>query len=198
MRRILGRAVLLGGAVACIAAGLAVGLILVEGGQDDRHPAAAIVVLGASQRDGLPSPVFAARLDHAVALFRAGRAPLLVVTGGKSGADRTTEAAAARAYALVRGVPAEAILVEDRSRTTLESLRAVAGILAQNGIADAIFVSDPTHMLRVLLIANDLGIVAYGSPTRTSPIEAEPARLAGAVAHELGAIALYLLTERSR
>ena len=77
------------------------------------------MVLGAAQFDGRPSAVFAARLDHAVALYLAGLAPYLVVTGGKLEGDRTTEAAVARAYALERGVPADHILVEDAGRSTL-------------------------------------------------------------------------------
>ena len=165
-----------------------------QGARDEQRPAGAIVVLGAAQYDGRPSAVFAARLDHAVALFDSGVAPYLVVTGGKQPGDRTTEAETARAYALANGVPASAILMEDAGRTTLESLRAVARILADKGIADAVFVSDPTHMLRVLRIAQDEGIRAFGSPTRTSPIEADRSRYLDATVHELGALAQYFLT----
>jgi uncharacterized SAM-binding protein YcdF (DUF218 family) len=151
-------------------------------------------VLGAAQYDGRPSPVLAARLDHAVALFLTGDYRFFVVTGGKAEGDRTTEAAVARAYALARGVPAARILVEDRGRTTLESLRAVAGILAAQGIGDAVFVSDPSHMLRVLRMAADLGLTAWGSPTPTSPVASDPPRLVEAYAHELGALAFYFFT----
>src|SRR5262249_37848837 len=91
--------------------------ILAQGQVDEQRPADAIVVMGAAQYDGRPSPIFAARLDHAVSLYRAGIAPTLVVTGGKADGDRTTEAASARAYAIARGVPAAAILMEDQSRT---------------------------------------------------------------------------------
>jgi uncharacterized SAM-binding protein YcdF (DUF218 family) len=168
-------------------------LIWDQGSRDERHPAGAVVVLGAAQYDGRPSPVFAARLDHAVALYLAGTAPYLVVTGGKQAGDRTTEAATARRFALDRGVPDDAILLEDRGRTTVESLRAVARILEQRGIHDAVFVSDPTHMLRVLMIARDEGLTAYGSPTPTSPIEADTLSRLDATAHELGGIVQYLL-----
>jgi uncharacterized SAM-binding protein YcdF (DUF218 family) len=162
-----------------------------QGARDERRPAGAVVVLGAAQYDGRPSPVFAARLDHAVALFLTGDYRYLVVTGGKADGDRTTEAAVARAFALARGVPDERILVEDRGRTTLESLQAVAALLARQGIRDAVFVSDPTHMLRVLRMASDLGMTAWGSPTPTSPVDSDPSRLAAAYVHELGALALY-------
>ena len=167
--------------------------ITAQGGLDEQRPADAIVVLGAAQYDGRPSPVFAARLDHALALYRKGLAPLLVVTGGREPGDRTTEAASARAYALARGVPAAAILSEDQGRTTLESLEAVASLLRARGLHTAVFVSDPTHILRVLRIAADEGLRGWGSPTRTSPIEADPDRHLAAVAHELAALGLYFV-----
>jgi uncharacterized SAM-binding protein YcdF (DUF218 family) len=149
------------------------------------------VVMGAAQYDGRPSPVFAARLDHAIELYRAGVAPLLVVTGGKHEADRTTEAAAARTYAIARGVPAAAIIGEDQSRSTLTSIRSVAELLREAGVEGAVFVSDPTHMYRVLRQAGDAGIAATGSPTTTSPIMGDPMAIADAVVHELGALVAY-------
>lgn len=165
-----------------------------QGSRDEQRPAGAIVVMGAAQYDGRPSPVFAARLDHAVSLYLAGLAPYLVVTGGKQAGDRTTEAETARAYAIARGVPESAILMEDGGRTTLESIRAVARIFEEKGIDDAVFVSDPTHMLRVLRMAEDEGIRAWGSPTRTSPVELDGGLRLDATFHELGALAQYFLT----
>ncbi len=160
-------------------------------GRDDRADADAIVVMGAAQYDGRPSPVFAARLDHAIELYHEGVAPLLIVTGGKLAGDRTTEAATARAYAIDHGVPAEAIIGEDESRSTLDSIRAVAALMRDAAVDHAVFVSDPTHMYRVLRLATDAGISATGSPTRTSPIMSEPVAVADAVIHELGALVLY-------
>ncbi|HSW43853.1 MAG TPA: YdcF family protein [Patescibacteria group bacterium] len=151
----------------------------------------AIVVLGAAQYDGQPSPVFRARLDHAIALWRAGRAPRLVMTGGRRAGDRTTEAATARAYAAAQGVPIEAILMENQSRSTLESLEAVAAILAEISAGPVLFVSDRTHMFRVILLARDLGIDAYGSPAPGSPTGALGRRRIEATLHELGALARY-------
>lgn len=162
-----------------------------QGSRDEVRPADAIVVLGAAQYDGRPSPVLEARISHAVDLYRAGIAPYLIVTGGKEPADRTTEAAAARAWAEAHGVPAAAILAEDRGRTTLESLETVARMLRDRGMTSAVFVSDRTHMLRVLRMATDEGIAAWGSPTTTSPVDANPGARARAIAHELGALALY-------
>ncbi len=156
----------------------------------------AIVVLGAAQYDGRPSAVLRARVDHAIALYRDGRAPILVMTGGRREGDRTTEAATARAYAIAQGVPAAAILVEDRGRSTQESLEAVASILAERGAGATIFVSDRTHMLRVLRIAEDLGMGAFGSPATDSPSNSTFANRLDATVHELGALAWYGLVGR--
>ena len=164
------------------------------GNRDDGRSADAIVVLGAAQYNGRPSPVLKARLDHAIELFAAGRAPFFVVTGGKAQGDRTTEAASAKAYALAKGVPARAILVEDQGRTTLESLRGVATLLRDDGLTTALFVSDRTHMLRVLRIARDVGVAGYGSPTTTSPTDADLSSRAEAIVHELGGLTLYFVT----
>ena len=166
-----------------------------QGNQDEARPADAIVVLGAAQYNGTPSPLFEARLVHAVALYHEGIAPLFVVTGGKGGAvDTTTEAEVARAYAIRNGVPAEAILVEDRSRTTLEQIRTVGEMLRERGLGSAVLVSDRTHMLRSLRIADDHGIEAYGSPTTTSPNEASPVERLKDTIHEIGGLGLYFLT----
>src|SRR5437868_108299 len=99
-----------------------------QGDRDERRPADAIVVLGAAQFNGVAGGVFAARLDHAVAVFKAGLAPYLIVTGGKQPGDRTTEAATARAYARARGIPNGRILDEDTGRSTLESLQNVSRV----------------------------------------------------------------------
>jgi uncharacterized SAM-binding protein YcdF (DUF218 family) len=171
--------------------------IVDQGGHDDARPADAIVVMGAAQYDGRPSPVFQARLDHAIDLFHAGIAPHLVVTGGKQRGDRTTEAAAARAYAIAHGVPADAILVEDQARTTLQSIRAVGGVLRAADLHSAVFVSDRQHMLRVLRMAGDAGITGWGSPTTTSPLERDAMARVDATVHELGALAIYFVTGES-
>ena len=168
-----------------------------QAGRDERRAADVIVVMGAAQYDGTPSPLFAARLDHAIALFKDGVAPRLIVTGGKREGDRTTEAASGRVYAIDRDVPAEAILAEDASRTTLQSIRGVAALMDEFDLRTAVFVSDPTHMLRVLRMAADVGIDAYGSPTRTSPLERDPAGRIDATVHELGALGVYFLTGES-
>ena len=188
------RLALAGIIAAVLVAGWASFRIWDVGNRDDQRAADAIVVLGAAQYNGRPSPILKARLEHAIDLYQAGAAPFLVVTGGKADGDITTEAASARAYAIQRGVPRSAILSEDRGRTTLESLRGVATLLDQEGLRSAIFVSDRSHMLRVLRIARDEGIAASGSPTATSPSDSALDDRFRATVHELGGLALYFVT----
>jgi uncharacterized SAM-binding protein YcdF (DUF218 family) len=114
--------------------------------------------------------VLKARLDHAVALWRKGLAPRLVLTGGTGVGDTTSEAAVSRRYALRQGVPDSAIVTENRGHTTRESLRAVADLLRARRDTTVILVSDPFHMLRLSVLARRMGLAPYTSPTRTSPI----------------------------
>jgi uncharacterized SAM-binding protein YcdF (DUF218 family) len=200
----VGRTLAIVALAGALGAGMLVGyttLRVWQRGDVDEAPAIgsadAIVVLGAAQYDGKPSPVFRARLDHAISLWRAGRAPLLVTTGGRRDGDRTTEAATGRAYAIAQGVPPGAILMEDQGRSTLESVQAVAGILRGRDLGATIFVSDRLHMLRVLRMAKDLGIDAHGSPATDSPSDATLDRRLDATVHELGALAWYGLVGRS-
>jgi uncharacterized SAM-binding protein YcdF (DUF218 family) len=184
--------------VALVVGGLAIGAfatyrIWEQAGRDERRPAGAIVVLGAAQYNGRPSAIFRSRLEHAIQLWRDGFAPVIVVTGGKRERDVTTEAAAGRAFAIEAGVPDDRILSEDRGRNTAESILAVAKLLDDNEIDDAIFVSSPSHMLRVLRMARDQGVTAYGSPTRTGPSEQDVGRRIEATSHELAALALYFV-----
>lgn len=140
--------------------------------RDEARPAEAIVVLGAAQYVGRPSPVLRARLDHALDLWRRRLAPRLVFTGGRGVGDTTSEAAVGRNYALRRGVPDSAILLENEGRTTSESMRAVAAMLHDRGAERVILVSDPFHMRRLSVLARRYGLEPYGSPTTTSPISA--------------------------
>jgi uncharacterized SAM-binding protein YcdF (DUF218 family) len=195
LSRDLARLALAGLLGAGLLAGYTVFRIWQQGQIDESgHRVEAIVVLGAAQYDGKPSPVFRARLDHAIALFDRGGARWFVATGGKLPGDRFTEAETAARYAAQRGVPAAAILSETTGRDTVDSLRNVARLLAGRGIQRAVFVSDRSHMLRVLRMAEDLGVEAYGSPTTSSPIEHEPLAYLDQVGHEMGALALYFAT----
>lgn len=137
---------------------------------DERSPADAIVVLGAAQYNGRPSPVLKARLDHAIALYRAGLAPLVVVTGGIGTGDRVSEATVGHRYLRTHLVPDSAIIVRPDGRTTEESMRSVAEWMHERQLARALLVSDPFHMARLSLEARRADIEPATSPTRTSPI----------------------------
>jgi uncharacterized SAM-binding protein YcdF (DUF218 family) len=144
--------------------------VLIWSSRDEARPAQAIVVLGAAQYAGKPSPVLRARLDHALDLWNRRLASLLILTGGTGSGDTTSEAAVGRTYARKHGVPDSAILVESEGRTTSESMRAVAGMLEVRGLQSALLVSDPFHMLRLRILARRFGFTPYTSPTQTSPI----------------------------
>jgi uncharacterized SAM-binding protein YcdF (DUF218 family) len=126
----------------------------------------AIVVLGAAQYDGRPSPQLQARLDHALLLWKREAAAFIVVTGGKQANDRFTEAQAGREYLIANGVPAAAILVEPNGASTFASLAAVRRDLVAT-IGHVVLVSDPYHVLRAGLVADELGFVVDVSATRS-------------------------------
>lgn len=151
---------------------LSLGGVMLWGIRDAARPVDAIVVLGAAQYAGRPSPVLRARLDHALALWKQGLARHLILTGGKGAGDTTTEAAVGRAYMLRRGVPDSAMLLENQGRSTDESLGGVARLMLAQHLDDAILVSDPFHMMRLQILAWRHGLRAMPSPTRTSPISA--------------------------
>ena len=146
--------------------------VVAWGARDMARPADAIVVLGAAQYAGRPSPVLKARLDHAVGLWKKGLASFLVLTGGRGTGDTTSEADVGRRYALRAGVADSAILLENQGRTTTASIEAVARIMNEKHLGEAILVSDPFHMLRLQIIARRFGLESVTSPTRTSPISA--------------------------
>ncbi|MEQ1692025.1 MAG: YdcF family protein [Gemmatimonas sp.] len=155
--------------------------ILVWSTRNSTEPADAIVVLGAAQYSGRPSPVLRARLDHALALWNAQRAPRMIFTGGRREGDVISEAAAGRRFAMRRGVPSRAILLEGAGRTSLASMHGAAVLLTSPSdsvrppIAPrprVLLVSDPFHMLRLDVLARMHGLTPLPSPTRTSPISA--------------------------
>jgi uncharacterized SAM-binding protein YcdF (DUF218 family) len=139
--------------------------------RDEARPSDAIVVLGAAEYDGRPSPVLAARLDHAILLYEKGIAPVIVVTGGKEPGDRFTEAGASAAYLHQHAIPDRAILRETTGRTSWESLEAAARFLEDGDMKRVVLVSDPYHSARIKAIAHEVGLDAVTSPTRTSPIK---------------------------
>jgi uncharacterized SAM-binding protein YcdF (DUF218 family) len=158
------------GALLIIAWGVSLGGVLVWAQRDTAKPSSAIVVLGAAQYVGRPSPVLRARADHAIELWRRGLAPRIIFTGGFGEHDTTSEAAVAERYAIDHGVPPRAILIENTGRSTIESLRRVAALMEGEPSREVILVSDPFHMLRLVVLARRFGLVPRTSPTRTSPI----------------------------
>jgi uncharacterized SAM-binding protein YcdF (DUF218 family) len=154
-----------------------------------------IVVLGAAQYNGEPSPVFAGRLDHAALLYQQGRAPQVVVVGGNRPGDDSTEAEAGREYLIAKDIPADAVVAEPVGHTTYESLRALASWMRERGLDSAFLVSDPWHNLRVERMASDLGFEGHASATWTSAAKTEGTRLGGYV-RETFAYLYYRVTGR--
>lgn len=183
LRRII-RVVLFAVLVAVVAYGISFLIVWTVSRQDQRRPADAIVVLGAAQYNGRPSPVLRARLDHAYDLYRGGLAPRVVVTGGRSPGDSESEATVSRRYLVSRGVPGKAITVRAEGRSTSASMESVAAWARDHGVETVLLVSDPFHMGRIRLEARRVHLVAFGSPTRTSPISENPRREAGYLAAE--------------
>jgi uncharacterized SAM-binding protein YcdF (DUF218 family) len=154
-----------------------------------------IVVLGAAQYDGEPSPVFAGRLDHAALLYQQGRATQVVVVGGNRPGDQTTEAESGRDYLIAQDIPADDVVAEPVGHTTYESLRALASWMRERGLDSAFLVSDPWHNLRVEKMASDLGFEGHASATWTSAAKTEGTRLGGYV-RETFAYLYYRFTGR--
>ena len=159
---------------AAMAYTVALVMVLVVSQQDQRRLVEAIVVLGAAQYNGRPSPVLRARLDHALGLYHDGLAPLIVVTGGVGRGDTTSEAAVGRRYLVSHGVPDSAVVVQGEARNTSASMSAVAAWLRRQGRRRVLLVSDPFHMFRLRLEARRTALEAYTSPTESSPISDNP------------------------
>jgi uncharacterized SAM-binding protein YcdF (DUF218 family) len=149
-------------------------LVLVVSQQDERRPVDAIIVLGAAQYNGRPSPVLRARLDHALGLYRDGLASVVVVTGGVGLGDTTSEALVGKRYLAAHGIPVKAIIAQPEGRTTMASMTAVAQWLRRRGLHRVLLVSDPFHMFRLRLEARRTALEAYTSPTESSPISENP------------------------
>ncbi len=165
--------------------------------QDELHSADAIVVLGAAQYDGVPSPVFKARLDQAAYLYNEGFSATVIVTGGKQPGDRFTEAGAGETYLTTQGVPSDAILGEDEGKTTLESLEKVRVIAEDNDINTVLMVSDPMHSERLKRIGDDLGFhEVYASPASYVDLNRSRLTKAKELMHEVGSIIFYQLIDQ--
>lgn len=184
--------VLSGVAIVCLA--ILVFAILHQARLDERAPADVILVLGAAQWDGQPSPDLQARLDHAYDLYHDGYAPMIVLTGGTGRGDTFSESAVSKAYLEQRGVPASAMRTVG-GLTTWQNLQAAREAELREG-ERVLLVSDPFHMFRVKRMAQDLGLVTLTSPTRTSPIRPNTLLEYRYVARECAAYIVYLFVQR--
>ena len=155
----------------------------------------AIIVLGAAQYQGVPSPVFAGRLEGAKVLFDQHRAPAVLVIGGGQPGDETTEAESGRQYLIDHGIPETAVTAIPVGNDTLESLRATADYMKANDMRSAFLVSDPWHNLRIKKMAADLGITPYVSATWHSAAVSQSTRLSGYL-REVFAYLYYRATGR--
>ena len=146
----------------------------------------AIGVFGAAEYDGRPSPVYRARLDHALALYKRGVAPLIITLGGNGG-DQYNEGAVGREYLMAMGVPESAIIAETQSRNTEESARRIAVIARANGLRRLVIVSDGTHLFRIHEICAAEGLDVLTSPRPKTVIDGGNTNTVGGfdrVAHE--------------
>lgn len=168
------------------------GRIALETRANSPSPAQAIVVLGAAQYNGTPSPVFEARLDHAAQLFRDGAAPRIITTGGSQVGDAWTEAAAGMHYLDELGLDGVELSEVSQGKDTLESLRMTDVLLQQHGWNDVILVTDPWHMARCRAIAQDLGWRVQTSPVTSGPATEDAVRLKY-MTRELAAMVFYRL-----
>jgi uncharacterized SAM-binding protein YcdF (DUF218 family) len=150
---------------------LSLGAVLLAGAVPNERDADAILVLGAAQYNGRPSPVLRARLDHALELHRAGRARWFIVTGGIGAGDTLSEAEVSRRYAVRNGVPDLMILLERQGTTSAQSVRAAAELMHERGLRSALVVSDSYHMMRLELLVRRGGITPYRAPAPGAPID---------------------------
>jgi vancomycin permeability regulator SanA len=147
--------------------------VLSASGEDDHSGSEAIIVLGAAQYDGVPSPALQARLDHAHELYDAGVAPRIVLTGANQPGDRFTEAYAGFTYLAGEGIPQDDLTIVDDGESTWESLAAAKRVLADEGVGQVTLVSDGYHNRRLAGISDELGIEVALSPTGSDPSPAQ-------------------------
>jgi uncharacterized SAM-binding protein YcdF (DUF218 family) len=165
--------------------------------QDSRPVSDAIVVLGSAQYNGVPSSIFEARLEHALALYENGVAPVIVTVGGKAAGDEFTEAEAGQEYLATSGVPGDALLAVPEGVDTLESMRVVSTAFGERGWSSAVLVTDPWHAMRAERMAEDAGIDAESSPTRQGPAVQTRATQFRYILRETAAYLLYRATGES-
>ena len=144
---------------------------------DETQKADAAIILGAAVENGAPTPVFRERINHAIALYQDGYVRFLIFTGGIGDGDGISEAQAAKNYALAMGIPETAIFIEENSHITEENMENAKRIMDAQHLQTALIVSDPLHMKRAMLMAQDYGITAYTSPTQSTMYQTTKTKL---------------------
>lgn len=198
---------MVGRIVGRLVAGILVGILLAVGGvafavwkvarDDTRQHADTIVVLGSAQYNGTPSPNFKSRLTHALGLYQAGLADVIVTVGGSRSGDHYTEAGAGRSWLLDQGVPADAVVAVPTGSNTLQSAVALGKVFKQEGWTNTIVVTDPWHTLRASEMIAAEGITTYISPTRSGPSVQTRSTEFQYILRETAAILYYGLTGNS-
>lgn len=145
--------------------------------KDETQKADAAIILGAAVENGTPTPVFRERINHAIALYQDGYVRFLIFTGGIGDGDGISEAQAGKNYALSMGIPETVIFIEENSHITEENMENAKRIMDAQHLQTALIVSDPLHMKRAMLMAQDYGITAYSSPTKTTMYQTAKTKL---------------------
>lgn len=166
--------------------------IYIQARNDEARPVDAIVVMGAAQYNGRPSPVLEARLEHTLDMYERGYASIIIVTGGNQPGDAYTEAGTGEQWLLDRGVPQNAILVENESRNTWDSWQGVRDVATPMNIQTVLIVSDGFHLYRSERMAEAVGFDAYSTAAPDAQIPAWSGEEFGYVIRETGAVVLQI------
>lgn len=161
-----------------------------QGRRDETRPADAIVVFGAAEYAGRPSPVLRARLDHALALYQRRLAPVIITTGGYGGDPKFSEGGVGRKYLVDHGVPEHDVIAETQSESTIHSAERVAAIMRANGMRRCIAVSDDYHIFRIKKLLGGQGMEVYGAP-RPQTRRLSAAERAGLILKEVVSYSLW-------
>lgn len=178
-------------ALIALYAGTLYAVVVLQAGTDETRPADVIVVFGAAEYDGRPSPVYKARLDHAAQLYHRGLAPIVITTGGAGDDPRFSEGSVGREYLRTLGIPDAQLIAETQSPDTAESARRVANIMRANGMHSCLAVSDGYHMFRIKRMLGREGATVFGSPRPNSRPQTFWRRQS-AVLHEVGSYTIWL------
>lgn len=160
--------------------------------KDETRQADAIVVFGAAQYAGRPSPIYRARLEHALTLFQRGVAPMVITTGGAGKDSAFTEGQVGRDFLLARGIPERQLIAETQGKDTQQSAQRVANIMRANGMKSCVAVSDGYHLYRIKSMLAREGVKVYGTPRPETRPGSATKRLS-AITHEVVSYTLWKL-----